>query len=581
MNKQRQGVGVIRSLSRREFLHRAALSGGGIMLAATGCGELLVPKGSNIEEHLGPLIFIAIDALHPAYLSLDADGHAGGHDGSWLMPNVRRFLDRATWYPNAKDYLPSATDMNHLNALAGTCSAQTGLISVCSQVVGWHDNGEPVTVPPGLSFARDDQGRPVDTLFHAWKRAWPDSTTAFISGKGWVAEMFRSSGAVDVIATGESHPDYISAPDSHDFSDPPTDMDGTCDPESVEQAGGILALMIQGMSDQFPSDAWIVDATLSIFEREAPQMAYVLLAQVDDTGHLLGAAWDPDEFADKEPAYVTPEGCDPVDDYQLVSRANRALFREPILDAIRDTDEQFGRLMVGLESQEVLDDATVILLSDHSMVTHLQGVDWDNDNLGQATDYYRLILYAGLGDADNVKPFSACSVAMVYWRDDKECVPDAKQLLESHTAINPRTGEHECPWWVLDRQDMKAGKQGVSLPGELYHEWFVDLDMERTMVWPDLIILAKNGWQLPIYGSGLANLGIMLDGEIGPLWNMMGGHGSVDTQPIVMAIATPLGSGGQIEREVRIADLAVTAAARYGLQLQSTTIGLDLSSDLG
>jgi hypothetical protein len=71
------------------------------------------------------LIFIAIDAIHPAYFNLDAAGNIGGHDGNWLMPNIRAFLGRSVFYPNARAFLPAATDMNHLNALAGTSSAQT------------------------------------------------------------------------------------------------------------------------------------------------------------------------------------------------------------------------------------------------------------------------------------------------------------------------------------------------------------------------------------------------------------------------------------------------------------------------
>ena len=150
--------------------------------------------GGNKANNQEKLIFIAIDALHPKYFELDAKGLPGGSEGNWLMPNIHAFLKKSLWYRNAKSYLPAATDMNHLNVLAGTSSAQTGIISVWAQPTGWDENGEAIITRTSMSFARDDKGRPVDTLFHAWKRRWPDSKTMLITGKEWVGEMFRGNG---------------------------------------------------------------------------------------------------------------------------------------------------------------------------------------------------------------------------------------------------------------------------------------------------------------------------------------------------------------------------------------------------
>ncbi len=73
------------------------------------------------------VILIAIDSLDPAYVSLDSQGEAGGTPGDWLMPNVREFLSGGTWLEHARSYMPSATDMNHMNAVAGTYIGQTGI----------------------------------------------------------------------------------------------------------------------------------------------------------------------------------------------------------------------------------------------------------------------------------------------------------------------------------------------------------------------------------------------------------------------------------------------------------------------
>jgi predicted AlkP superfamily pyrophosphatase or phosphodiesterase len=588
-------------LSRRSFVKRLSAVLGGMTLMEWGIcpfkGRSSSPVSANTGTKRDKLIFIAIDALHPKYLELDARGLPGGSDGDWLMPNIRAFLKRSLWYRNAKCFLPAATDMNHLNALAGTSSAQTGIISVWAQPVGWDESGEAVIQRTSMSFARDDQGRPVDTLFSSWKRVYPDSRTLLITGKEWVGEMFRreeSSGTgVDILVTGPNHPDYLPPPERESLADPDTDSDAACDPESGHLGffggsmwpgsvmtrlytgqGSLLTWQMEHFAEHFPHDRWIVDSTLEIFRRENPDMAYILLAQCDDAGHCIGSAWDPAEFVNADPPYEPPKDCENKPEYQLVSSRNKLLFKEAILDVIRDVDLQFGRLMKGLEKQGVLDRATVILLSDHSAVNHLYTDDFST------TDAMGLLTDGGIIEKKNVYAFSVSSYGVLYWRENKEQVAEAKQFLLDHRAENPLTGEMECPWLVLDREDMKKGVEGVCLPGELYHTYYVDVDKERTMIWPDLIILGKNGWQIPVYNGQIPNVGIKAP-KWAPPWRVYnGGHGSVDTLPIVAAVSVPNGRTGITDRPVRIADLGATAASLSGLTLTSTVIGKDLSGDL-
>jgi hypothetical protein len=127
---------------------------------------------------------------------------------------------------------------------------------------------------------------------------------------------------------------------------------------------------------------------------------------------------------------------------------------------------------------------------------------------------------------------------------------------------------------------MKEGVKDVCLPGELYHTYFVETEREKSMIWPDLIVLAKNGWQIPAYNGHVPNVGVNA-----PSWTpgfrvYNGGHGSVDTLPIVAAVAVPGGKPGVQRRPIRIGDLGATAAALMGLELRSTVIGQDLTRDL-
>jgi predicted AlkP superfamily pyrophosphatase or phosphodiesterase len=594
-------------IGRRSFLKKVTALLSGITLMNWDLfpfkGAMASILGENKGNNQEKLIFIAIDALHPKYFELDAKGLPGGREGNWLMPNIHAFLKKSVWYKNARAYLPAATDMNHLNVLAGTSSAQNGIISVWAQPTGWDKNGEAIITRTSMSFARDDKGRPVDTLFRAWKRRWPDSKTMLITGKEWVGEMFRGNGSsssgVDILVTGPDHPDYLKPPQRESLADPHTDSDATCDPESTHLGffggsmrpsnimtrlytgqGSLLTWQMEHFANHFPHDSWIVDSTLEIFKRDKPDMAYILLAQCDDAGHAIGCAWDSSEFINVHPPYEPPGGCENKPEYQLVSSRNKLLFKEAILDVICDVDVQFGRLMAGLQRQGVLDKAKVILLSDHSAVNHLYTEDFSSTDCVGILESEGIIAKTGLLEKKEMYAFSVSSYGVLYWRKNKEKVSKAKAVLLAHRALNPQTGKKECPWWVLDRSDMKNGLRGVCLPGELYHTYYVDVDKEKTVIWPDLIILAKNGWQIPVYNGQIPNVGIKAP-TWSPPWRVYnGGHGSVDTLPIVAAISIPDGKTGTHDRPIRIADLGVTAAALLGLNLKSTTIGRNLSKDL-
>ena len=604
---------LLRRFSRRSFLKACGALLGGALVS----GKVSPSRGSALAEtgkvhytvgDRSPrrVIYIAIDALHPKYLELNAKGQPGGKDGDWLMPSLRAFLKRAVWYPEAKAYLPAATDMNHLNALAGTSTAQNGIIGVWAQPVGWDEKGKTVIRHSHLSMARDDRGRPVDTLFHAWKRRWPDSKTLFITGKEWVGDMFRQpegESAVDILVTGTDFPRYLPAPQKESFADPLTDRDGVCDPESGSAGffgwrelrwgnllhhfspstvmsrlwagqGGLLTRQMVAYPEHFPHDRWIVNATLEIFRRQDPDLAYILMAQTDDAGHCIGCGWDPSEFVESQEPIKLAKGCEMKPEYAMVSSRNPLLFRESTLDVIRDVDVQFGRLMKGFERQGIVQNSTIILLSDHCAVNHLYSENFSS------TDLMAVLEKGGVVDDDNVYAFSVSSYGMIYWRDRKDKVPAAKDLLLQHRAWNPQSKTEECPWWVLDRRDMKEGLKDVCLPGELYHTYFVETDKEKSMIWPDLIVLAKNGWQIPVYNGHVPNVGINAPSWTPPFRVYNGGHGSVDTLPIVAAIAVPGGKSSVNPRPIRIGDLGATAASLMGLELRSTVIGQDLSGDL-
>jgi len=310
--------------------------------------------------------------------------------------------------------------------------------------------------------------------------------------------------------------------------------------------------------EHFPHDSWIVDATLEVLRREDPDLVLTILALCDDAGHCVGSAWDPSEF-----------------DADGISRRNRFVYREPSLDVIREVDAQFGRLMYELDQAGLRERSTVILYSDHGSTNHIYAEDF------ATTDVMGVLRGAGVLRGDEVYAFSVSSYAVLYWREHEERVPDARAALESHRALNPETGMWECPWWVLDRNAMREGLPGVCPAGELYHPHFAERDHGATMIWPELILLARNGWQIPVYNGHVANVGIKAPKWTPPFRVYKGGHGSLDTLPILVAVSTPGGRAGEQPGAMAIGDLGVSAAARFGLELRSTTVGRDLSGDFG
>jgi len=480
------------------------------------------------------LIIISIDALDPGYLYLDAKGNAGGRPGNWLMPNVRAFLDGGVWFEHTRDYLPSATDMNHLNALAGTSSAQHGILMVTTQLFDWNPDGTPNNVFSSLNWTRDDQGRPLDTLFKAWKRAYPGSTVMFASGKEWIENQFNTADSgIDLFLSGAHHPAYISAPEKRSFYNPPGMF-----PAAVSLWQLIFCEYVFGSSpEKFPSDYWMVDSSLKMMNREKPDLAFILLAETDDLQHGLGSARNPKDFnliAD-------------------IDKNNASVFKKPILNGMKDVDAQFGKLIEGIRSMPEYRDAVIVLYSDHGHLTHNYTAA---SNVIFNTNVDNILYNNGVISKEeksyvNYQALTATSFGQLWFRratlaERRAVAARAKAVLENHRIFNPQTGRMECPWYVLDINDMKNGVPGVSGPGELYHPFFADNNEPGTLHWPDITLFMKNGWQLPATGSLANNFGASLPSWLPPMNFFLGGHGSIDTMNIVMAFQGPGMKAGKV-----------------------------------
>jgi hypothetical protein len=498
------------------------------------------------------IIIVAIDSLNPEYADFDATASGPGGLGNWLMPNVRAFVERSAWWPKARAFFPQATDMNHLNVLAGTHSGLTGIVGVSQQPEAWRALGMKLG-EIHVSKAKYPDGNQVQTLFDLLKEVKGDGVTrAFVSNKGWVAEMY--TGSVEIIVTGENHPTYVPEPYFLSFYDNPlTDPDQTCDPESLYQT-----LLLDWTSWQkpldHPRDFWIADAALQVMQNESPDMMYVLLGDLDHGQHFLGSVANPDEWVEG-PQPALPDGCKPQPGYNLVSRRNSRLFKEPVLDLIRDVDLAFGQLIDGLEQGGYLDDTVVFLVSDHNMINYLY-----RDGILELTDVKAILKAVGLAPKRSFYSYGAGSVGLLYWRPVYKFLhpnvvarAKAELLSDTHAVFNHETGQTELPWAIMDRRDMILGRSDLGIgPMEFYNLYFV-----RNGVWPDLAVVMKDGWQLP---SGSFNLG---GGTEFTLLNA--GHGAPDTAQVMLAIrASGVPAGLTCSEEASLADVGVSLADWLG-----------------
>jgi hypothetical protein len=508
-----------------------------------------LPQFSDGEPAFSRIIFIHIDSMHPEYINLNADATGPGGLGDWLMPEVRGFVAQSAHWPNAKAQFPQLTDSNILNILASGSSGITGLVGVLSQPEYWGLWGL-VRRNIHLGKTRYPDGGQVKTIFEIMKEQDPSAITAFISNKNWVPEEygagFGKAASADIIVTGKTYPPYINAPEHVSFYDnPDTDPDAYCDPESEYQT--TLFGLFQNNPVRHPRDFWIVDAALQIMTKENPDMMYILLGDLDHGQHLLGAVDDPSEWQIGPDPDIPPE-CESQFRYRWINRRNENLYKEPILDLIRDVDLAFGQLMDGLEEGGYLQDAAVILVSDHNMDNYLY-----REGISQDTDITRKLKDAGLAPGLNYALYNRTSMGLLYWRPlyklfHPSVAINAKQELqnERHMAYNHVTGVWEVPWHVLDRQEMINGRPDLGIDAlEVYNDYFV-----QNGVWPDLLVVMKDGWQLstsPIY----------IFGEEYPIYNA--GHGSPNTSAVMLAIrGLGFPAGASCAEEAKLSDVAIT-----------------------
>jgi predicted AlkP superfamily pyrophosphatase or phosphodiesterase len=496
--------------------------------------------GAQVTRHR-KIIYVALDGLDPQYLGLNAKATHPGSADDWLMPNVRSFLETATYYSNAESSFPHYTDPNHFAALSGTRPGSSGIASVINFYYGKDDDGaavafniEDVTTDV-LRYGPD--GGEVTTLFDVAKQVQPTTRNALVTGKGWMQFYFeKQGGSVDVVAEGRDFPFYIPEPTLHYQGDPASDPDPE-DPRydtSIGNWGEQFGI--------FPDDRWVMISALKVLEAEDPDVLYVLLAGPDDTSHALGTASDPAEWDDRGTETL-------IDD---INRVNPRAYREDVIDVIREADILFGQLMAKLDERGVRDETYVVLLADHAEITHN----------ARPLRLQTLLESYGYSYKDDFEVLAGSSFATFYGVADSER-QRFEDTLEAAPSIAP--GLTANPWIVLNRSEMQSGvdartgRRFTDVNG-LYNQYFVENGAASLNLpdWPDFYVSLDAGWSFRPLNFHL--------GEDPYLPNLfVGGHSGPATARIPLAIAGPnLPRGLTVADPVSIIDIAPTLYALQG-----------------
>lgn len=530
------------------------------------------------------IYYWSVDSMEPEYMYLNRAGTGPGSEGDWLMPNHHAFLSQGVNYADARSYLPTATDMNHTNALAGTYTGTSGVYLVGGTVRGFTEHDEPINALNSMDLMRyGPEGKPIERVYEVAKReTGGKALTGFWSNKNWLTEL-ESQKTVDIAGHSEEFPFFYPPPRKYVAGDPETDndpFDPMSGPFKMDLYSDVTReIIIPTLLGQFNlllglgmfaipmslvfglgpgghcEDRHLAHSVLRSIIEEDPDVAYINVADLDNTGHFTGSSWNPEEWDTSG----TQTAVDDVNKYSPWMR------RDDCLDIAREEDVLFGEFLDLLKARGVYDNSIVVVLSDHGM----ENVK-DQDNGYEVIDLRKILSRHGFVYNEDYR--EAGGAGSVIWCGDPVKVAQIEQVLEQYTVDDPEQGKIN-PMIVLNRQEMRDGmdygERGSVLPGELYSEYWANNPGEPDgHIWADLFVFPQYRYNICTHGQVLAGgfnpVGITL-GNI-PDTVQMGFpsfHGGLSTGRIPLVFKAPAGYPGYIpgtERAERvgIGDIAPT-----------------------
>ncbi len=526
----------------------------------------------------------SLDSMDPEYLYMNGAGTGAGSDGDWLMPNLHAFIGESVNYTRAQDYLPSATDMNHTNALAGTYTGTAGVYCVGGTCGGISEHDELKLVANSYNLLRyGEGGQPVQRIFEVAKEETQGKALCgFWTNKNWLAEL-ENGGSVDIVGHSEKWPLFFPPPYQYSSAgDPTSDANAALDPPSCSFLGcmhsssieeillpallgkmdpvfglGLYAIPISIYFGLVPGnhaeDRYIANSFFRSVQEEDPDVCYVNLADLDNTGHFTGASFQPSEWN----TLGTPWLWDDVNKYSPWLR------REECLDIAREADIIFGEFIDLLKRKGVYDNSIIVVLSDHGME------NMKDPACGyEFLDLREILRRHGLVLGEDYFETGGTEFNYV-WSEDAQKVAAIETILESYQVCDRELGKVN-PLVVVDRQETQTGvdlgSRGSIAPGELYSEyWINNPGGTGGHIWPDLFVFPLYNYQMAVHGGALRAVGMDISGNVPEALSvgLPAAHGGAQTQDIPLLFKAPVGcaqyEGGLVcGTNVKISDIAPT-----------------------
>ncbi len=531
------------------------------------------------------IYFWAIDSMDPEYLYLSRKGTGRGRKGDWLMPNIRAFLRDSINYRNTDAYLPSATDMNHTNALAGTYTGTQGIYMVGGTYKGFTEHDEVLVVPNTMDLMKyGKEGKPIERVFEVAKEETSGKALCgFWSNKNWLAELEGGRG-VDIIGHSERWPLFFKPPWKYRFAgDPKTDSNPE-DPVSApirscfhSPATGAKAVVIPTILGQFDivtglqlfsvpiallfgkipgmhaEDRYIASSFFRSIIEEDPDVCYINLGDLDNTGHFTGASWSLSEW---KPGKTE----DTSDDENVYSPWLR---RDECIDIAREADALFGSFIRLLKERGVYENSIIVVLSDHGMENMK-----DPKKGYEVIDLREILRDKGIVFKEQYEESGGTELSMI-WCPDLSLTARIEKILEKHTVCDPILGKVR-PLIVVNRKEMRQGvefgKHGRVRPMELYSEKWIENPSPEGHIWPDLFVFPLYNYQIMAHGdsitTGINNVGLTIGINAAEevKFGFPAAHGGLQTQHIPLLFKPPDGcrAGYEVAQNVEIGDIAPT-----------------------
>ena len=531
------------------------------------------------------IYFWSVDSMDPEYLYLDRKGTGAGSEGDWLMPNMQAFIKEASNYTNSKVYLPSATDMNHTNALAGSYTGTDGVYMVGGTYAGFTDHDEVLSSPNSTNLMRyGADGKPIKRAYEVAKeQTGGKALTGFWSNKNWLAEL-EGQKTVNIVGHSERWPLFFEEPYKYKAAGDPASDNNPSDPLSTSaralfHSNNTQAVVIPTILGQFDlylgtrllampiallfgrqpgmhaEDQYIADSFFRSVREQDPDVSYINIGDLDNTGHFTGASWPQNEWIKTNPD-------DPSHD---VSRYSPYMRRDDCLDIAREADILFGQFVDLLRERGVYDNSVIVFLSDHGMENMK-----DPKSGYQNIDLRDILRESGYLRHEDYEESGGTEINLIWFKDPAKAA-GIEKALNQFTIDDPQLGTVK-PLTVIDRQQMKDGvdfgKAGKVRPGELYSEyWESHPDEPGGHLWPDLFVFPLYNYQVLAHGDVLStgvnavgiNLGINTPESV--RIGLPGAHGGLQTENQPLVFKAPAGStdypaGKSYTGAVEIGDIA-------------------------